>query len=53
MSLNLLKQNTEILKQVLQTYQTTTDKEKAKTLKNQILFLLTAIKKEVEQEKNA
>ena len=64
MSLTLLKYNTSILLEVVQNYETLLDKEYSETskqhlhtqikvLKNQILFLLTAIKKEVEKEKNA
>lgn len=63
MSLTLLKHNADVLVEVVQNYEllvrkkaTTKDPSidaKLNFLKNQIVFLLAAIKKEVEQEKNA
>ncbi len=66
MTLTLLKYNTDLLLEVVQNYESLLQKrvsaspdvasrmdDQLRNLKNQILFLLTAVKKEVEQEKNA
>ena len=54
MSVTLIKYNIELLGDVVKKYEALSEGEKKKNaaLKNQILFLLTAIKKEVVKEKD-
>ena len=54
MSVTLLKYNIDLLGDVVKKYDSLSEEEKKKSLalKNQILFLLTAVKKEVGKEKN-
>ncbi|MFA4887320.1 MAG: hypothetical protein WC595_03850 [Candidatus Nanoarchaeia archaeon] len=54
MSVTLLKYNIELLGDVVKKYDSLGEEEKRKALplKNQILFLLTAVKKEIGKEKN-
>ena len=55
MSFAMLKYNASVLAEVAAHYdrlvKSNASEEQLKILKNQVLFLLTAIKKEVEQEK--
>ena len=54
MSVTLLKYNIDLLLDVVKKYDSLNEEEKKKNLalKNQILFLLTAVKKEIGKEKN-